>query len=169
MLDLIVAHDDETSGFRYPRGVTTRSSVKSSELVTRTASIAAEVAAKHAGDVDANSRFPHETFAALKHARLLSAAVPRSHGGHGAGMLELGHQCAALAQGCGSSAMVLAMHHIQVACIARHGRGTPYFDAYLRDKLAGRAGSDRVDHVGERHVRRHAQLESARSRSTAIT
>jgi acyl-CoA dehydrogenase len=114
--------------------VTTRSSVKSSELVTRTAAIAAEVAAKHAGDVDANSRFPHETFAALKQAKLLSAAIPKSHGGHGAGMLELGHQCAALAQGCGSSAMILAMHHIQVACIARHGRGTPYFDAYLRDR-----------------------------------
>jgi len=117
--------------------VTTRASVKGSELVTRTASIAAEVAAKHATDVDANSRFPHETFAALKQAKLLSAAVPAAYGGHGAGMLELGHQCAALAQGCGSSAMVLAMHHIQVACIARHGRGTPYFDAYLRDKLVG--------------------------------
>ena len=111
--------------------------MKSSELVTRTASIAAEIAAKHAADVDANSRFPHETFAALKHGKLLSAAVPTAYGGHGAGMLELGHQCAALAQGCGSSAMVLAMHHIQVACIARHGRGTPYFDAYLRDQVVG--------------------------------
>jgi acyl-CoA dehydrogenase len=53
-------------------------------------------------------------------------------------MLELGHQCAALAQGCGSSAMVLAMHHIQVACIARHGAGTPYFDKYMRDNLVGK-------------------------------
>ncbi len=110
-------------------------SIKHGELVTRTAQIAAEVAAKHAADVDAKSRFPDETFAALKQARLLSAAVPKSHGGHGAGMLELGHQCAALAQGCGSSAMILAMHHIQVACIARHGAGTPYFDRYLREKL----------------------------------
>jgi acyl-CoA dehydrogenase len=117
--------------------VTTRSSVKSSALVTQTAAIAAEVAAKHAVDVDANARFPHETFAALKDARLLSAAVPASHGGHGASMLELGHQCAALAGGCSSSAMVLAMHHIQVACLARHGAGTPYFDGYLRDKIVG--------------------------------
>src|SRR6185503_10326701 len=137
---ILVRHATNLTDFGYPRGVTTRStraSVKSSELVTRTASIAADVAAKHAADVDANSRFPHETFAALKQAKLLSAAVPAAYGGHGAGMLELGHQCAALAQGCGSSAMVLAMHHIQVACIARHGRGTPYFDAYLRDKLVG--------------------------------
>jgi acyl-CoA dehydrogenase len=118
--------------------VTTRSSVKHSELVSRTASIAAEVAAKHAADVDKNSRFPQETFIALKQAKLLSAAVPKGFGGHGAGMLELGHQCYALAQGCGSSAMVLAMHHIQVACIARHGANTPYFDAYMRDKLVGK-------------------------------
>ncbi|HEY3801603.1 MAG TPA: acyl-CoA dehydrogenase family protein [Kofleriaceae bacterium] len=117
--------------------MTTRSSVKRSALVTRTAAIAADVAAKHAADVDANARFPHETFAALKDARLLSAAVPASHGGHGASMLELGHQCAALAGGCSSSAMVLAMHHIQVACLARHGAGTTYFDSYLRDKLVG--------------------------------
>ena len=112
--------------------------MKSSELVARTAAIAAEVAAKHAGEVDKESRFPHETFAALKQARVLSAAVPTDFGGHGAGMLELGHQCYELAQGCGSSGMVLAMHHIQVGCIARHGKGTPYFDAFMRDNLVGK-------------------------------
>ena len=118
--------------------MTTRRSVKSSDLITRTASIAAEIAAHHAADVDQHSRFPHETFAALRHARLLSAAVPRAYGGQGAGMFELGHQCAALAQGCGSSGMILAMHHIQVACIARHSAGSPYFDRYMRDNLVGK-------------------------------
>lgn len=33
--------------------------------------------------------------------------------------------------------MVLAMHHIQVACIARHGSRSPYFRNYLQD-LVGR-------------------------------
>ena len=75
---------------------------------------------------------------ALRAAKLLSAAVPKSHGGEGAGLLELGAQCAALAQGCGSSGMVLAMHHIQVACIARHGAGTAYFDRYMRENLVAR-------------------------------
>jgi acyl-CoA dehydrogenase len=117
--------------------VTTRTNVKTSDVVTRTAAIAAEVAAKHAADVDHASRFPHETFAALRGAKLLSAAVPTAFGGAGAGMLELGHQCAALAQGCGSSAMILAMHHIQVACVARHGTGTAFFDRYMRDHLVG--------------------------------
>jgi acyl-CoA dehydrogenase len=118
--------------------VTTRSSIRSSDLVTRTAAVASEVASKHAADVDQASRFPHETFAALKQAKLLSAAAPKDLGGHGAGMLELGHQCAALAGACGSSGMILAMHHIQVACIARHGRGAPFFEKYLEENVVGR-------------------------------
>jgi acyl-CoA dehydrogenase len=118
--------------------VTTRSKIKGGDIVSRTAAIATEVAAANAVDVDKNARFPSETFAALKQARLLATAVPTAYGGAGAGMFELGHQCAALAHGCGSSAMVLAMHHIQVACIARHGAGTPYFDKYMREALVER-------------------------------
>ncbi len=118
--------------------MTTRTTVMSSELVTRTAAIAAEVSAKHAADVDLKARFPHETIAALQQARLLSPAVPKAFGGRGAGMLELAAQSAALAQGCGSSAMILAMHHIQVACIARHGAGAPFFQRYLRENLVER-------------------------------
>ena len=114
------------------------SNVPSSDLAARTIAVAKAVAAKYADDVDRSARFPSETFAALSEARLLSAAVPREFGGQGAGMLELGNQCAALAQGCSSSGMVLAMHHIQVACIARHGAHAPYFQKYLRENLAGK-------------------------------
>lgn len=108
------------------------------DLVARTTVIATDVAAKHADDVDRKARFPAETFATLREARLLSAAVPKAFGGAGAGMLDLGNQCAVLAQGCSSSGMVLAMHHIQVACIARHGADAPYFQDYLRENLAGK-------------------------------
>jgi acyl-CoA dehydrogenase len=90
-----------------------------------------ETAAKHADDVDEKARFPKETFAALREAGALSAAVPRRFGGQGCGMRELAQQCSTLAHGCSASAMVLAMHHIQVACIARHGLQSPYFQAYL--------------------------------------
>lgn len=106
-------------------------------LVAQTITIANDVAARHAIDVDQQARFPTETFAALREARLLSAAVPKAFGGQGAGMLELGNQCSALAQGCSSSGMVLAMHHIQVACLARHGADSAYFQKYLRENLAG--------------------------------
>ena len=122
----------------YDGRVTQRSSVKTSDVVQKTSAIAAEVASKHAADVDQKSRFPRESITALQQAKLMSAAVPKSLGGAGAGMLELGHQCAALAGGCGSSGMVLAMHHIQVACLARHGAGSPYFENFLRENLVER-------------------------------
>lgn len=105
----------------------------STELLAQVRSIANEVAAKHADDVDKNARFPAESIAALKSIKALSAAIPKELGGGGLTMRELGAMCSTLAQGCGSSAMVLAMHHIQVACIARHGLGSPFFRDYLRE------------------------------------
>jgi acyl-CoA dehydrogenase len=90
------------------------------------------VAAAHAAEVDRQARFPRETFAALREVGALSAAVPRELGGGGCGMRELATQCALLAQGCAASAMILAMHHIQVACLARHGLSS----VPLRDYLA---------------------------------
>lgn len=102
-------------------------------LVQAAKAIATGVAAKHAPDVDREARFPHESIAAMKEAKLLSAAVPEELGGAGLSLRELGNMCAAIGQGCGSSAMVLAMHHIQVACIARHGLESAYFRRYLQD------------------------------------
>src|SRR5688500_18448973 len=87
----------------------------------RAEAVARGVAAKHAPDVDIKARFPREAIDAAREARLLSAGIPMHLGGEGAGMRELAGTCTALAQACGSSGMVLAMHHIQVACIARHG------------------------------------------------
>ena len=103
------------------------------ELVARTEKIATEVAAPNAGDVDANARFPHDTIEAAREARLLSAVVPAELGGGGANMRELSSMCSTLAQACASSGMVLAMHHIQVACIARHAGASPLFKAYLSE------------------------------------
>ena len=96
-------------------------------------SIAANVAAKHAEDVDRNARFPAESVAALREAKLLSAAVPVELGGLGCTLRELAEMCAALSHACASSAMVLAMHHIQVGCIARHALRSSFFRAYLRE------------------------------------
>jgi len=112
---------------------TSATSERESDLIARTRAIAREVAAVHAADVDAKARFPQETFAALKQAKLLSAAVPKELGGAGADMRELTSQCAVLAQGCAASGMVLAMHHIQIACIARHALQSPFFAKYLRE------------------------------------
>jgi acyl-CoA dehydrogenase len=97
--------------------------------------ITQEVAAQHAGDVDARARFPHETIAALRDAQALSALVPRELGGSGLTMRELGVLVSTLAQACGSSAMVLAMHYNQLCCVARHHAGSPFFLQFLRDMV----------------------------------
>lgn len=91
-----------------------------------------DIAAKHAADVDQKARFPGEALAALRAIGALSAAVPRELGGQGCGMRELAEQCAAVAHGCSAAAMVLAMHHIQVACLARHAGESAYFRSFLQ-------------------------------------
>lgn len=48
-------------------------------------------------------------------------------------MVELTQMCTELARHCASSGMVLAMHHIQVACMVRHGQGSEFFRQYLRE------------------------------------
>ena len=98
--------------------------------------IANEVAAQHAADVDAKSRFPRESLESLKAAGILSAPVPVELGGAGCSMRELASLCSTLAQACGSSAMVLAMHYSQVACIARHAADSAFFRQYLKELVA---------------------------------
>jgi len=87
-------------------------------------------------DVDAQARFPHETFGALREARMLSAAVPVEFGGYGASIEELTRHCMTLGRHCASSAMILAMHHIEVICIATHCGNDPDLIAYLRRVVA---------------------------------
>jgi acyl-CoA dehydrogenase len=88
------------------------------EVVTH---ISDEFAAPNADDVDRQARFPVETIDGLKAAGVLGAVVPTELGGLGATMSEAGDAIAALSRRCSSSAMILAMHHLQVACLAAHG------------------------------------------------
>jgi len=98
--------------------------------------IASGVAAKHATDVDTKARFPVESVAALKEAGFFSALVPLQFGGWGCSMREAAGFCSALAQGCSSSAMVLAMHYSQLACITRHGLETDYFRGFIQELVS---------------------------------
>jgi len=99
--------------------------------------ISQEVAATHAADVDRAARFPSETLAALREVGALSALVPVDLGGQGASLPAVASACFELARQCGASGMVFAMHQIQVATLARHARGRPWFEAYLADVAAG--------------------------------
>lgn len=111
----------------------TRADQNFGSLIDATRRIATEVAARNAADVDSKSRFPTETVDALKTAGVLSAAVPKEFGGAGCGMQELTQLCSTLSQACGSSGMVLAMHYIQLGCIARHGLESTFFRGYMQD------------------------------------
>lgn len=99
--------------------------------------IAAEAAGPAADSVDREARFPSETIEALKRERLLAALVPEELGGLGCRITEVAAHCQALGQHCASSAMVYAMHQIQVACLVRHGLPAPYFRKHLGE-LASR-------------------------------
>jgi acyl-CoA dehydrogenase len=94
--------------------------------------IADDVAAVHAIDVDREARFPEETIQALRDARALSAFVPTELGGAGVSFEAIASACFALGRRCGASAMVFAMHQIQIVTIARHLEQAPWFEDYLR-------------------------------------
>jgi acyl-CoA dehydrogenase len=102
-----------------------------SPLLEIVARIGREVAAKTAVDVDASARFPFEAIDALRGEGLLGAAVPREFGGLGCTIAELAGMCAELGQHCASTAMIFAMHQIQVACVVRHGLSSAFFHSYL--------------------------------------
>ncbi len=105
-------------------------------LIDAVCTIGREVAAAHADDVDARARFPEETIAALKEQRALSAFVPAELGGAGASFETIARCCLELGRYCGASAMVFAMHQIQLAAIVRHLDGESWFGQYLRDLAA---------------------------------
>ncbi len=95
--------------------------------------IADEVAAPNADDVDRNARFPAETIEALRAERALSALIPEEFGGDQISFEAVAAACFELGRRCGASAMVFAMHQIQIASIVRHLNGSAWFEQYLRD------------------------------------
>jgi acyl-CoA dehydrogenase len=98
--------------------------------------IGEEVAAPNADAVDREARFPAETVAALREKQALSAFVPSELGGAGVSFEAIAGACFELGRHCGASAMVFAMHQIQVATIVRHLDDAPWFEGYLRDVVA---------------------------------
>jgi len=101
------------------------------ELLDNVITIAREVAAPHADDVDHNARFPSETIAALREQRALSAFVPVELGGSGVSFATIADCCLELGRQCGASAMVFAMHQIQVITLVRHLERRSWFEQYL--------------------------------------
>ncbi len=101
------------------------------DLQARAQAVAA-IAAAHADSVDREGRFPSEAREAMRTHRLLGAAIPIELGGEGASIRALADVCYTLGRACASTAMIFAMHQTKVACLVRHGRGTPWLDGVMR-------------------------------------
>jgi acyl-CoA dehydrogenase len=104
-----------------------------SNLLESARRIGADVAGPAADAVDRDARFPHEALAALREERLLGAFVPQALGGRGATIGDLAAICETLGRFCASTAMIYAMHQIEVACLVRHGQTSTFFRDYLTE------------------------------------
>jgi len=105
-------------------------------LLEKIHAIGKEVIAPAADEVDRDARFPREAFDALKREKLLSSYVPTEFGGMGFSISDQSKICEALAHYCASSAMIYAMHQIQVACIVHHTLHDQFFADYVRAVVA---------------------------------
>jgi acyl-CoA dehydrogenase len=72
--------------------------------------------------VDREARFPREAFEAIREQRLLGLLIATELGGEGARAADVADICAILGGACSSTALIFAMHHVKVACVARHAR-----------------------------------------------
>lgn len=102
------------------------------ELLRQVHAVGKDVLAVHADDVDRLARFPRESIDALRDLELLSAYVPEEYGGMGLDIVQICKICEALGHYCGSTAMIYAMHCIQVACVVHHADSSTYFKNYMR-------------------------------------
>lgn len=102
-----------------------------SDLPERVAEVA-RIAAADAVAVDRDGRFPAAAIEAAKRNRLLGVLVPREFGGEAADIHDVMEMCFALGRACASTAMIVAMHHVKVACLVRHGRGNPTLEALMQ-------------------------------------
>ena len=86
----------------------------------RVREVGESIAGRFADEVDRDARFPSETFGELRTTGVLGALVPSAWGGPGSTIAEVAESVVTLAGYCGSSALILSMHQIQVACLVRH-------------------------------------------------
>jgi acyl-CoA dehydrogenase len=91
-------------------------------LVAEAMRIGEEVAGPAADDVDRKARFPSEAMEAMRSTQMLSVLIPTELGGEGVAVGHVAEAVNILARHCASTAMVYAMHQMQVACLVRHGR-----------------------------------------------
>lgn len=106
-----------------------------------TARLLAAEFAQRAPQHDAAGSFPHENFAALRAAGLLTLAAPAAWGGGAASVQVLSDVVGAIGQGCPATALVLSMQFIQHRNMARKGSVWPQALARALVQQAGDSGA----------------------------
>jgi len=92
-----------------------------------------DIASTHADSVDESARFPSETFDAIRTVGLLGALARPAPD-----LRRAAATCQALAGRCGSSGMILAMHHIKVASLARHAAFSGWHQEFVKELAKGK-------------------------------
>lgn len=95
------------------------------------------VIAEQAAKSDKAAVLPERSIAALKDAGLLSVGIPAAYGGQGFDTRALAEVGMRLGSLCGSTAMIWAMHQIQLGCLDVSAARQPELADYVR-----RAGRD---------------------------
>ena len=127
------------------------------------AAIFAESAAAH----DRDASFPFGNFEALREAGLLALTVPADLGGGGAGLVEATSVVNRIAQGEPSTALVLAMHYIQHAKIAKGKIAKGKMATVPSSRRAARPGSGRRPFPHQRAARRARARHAGARRPSA--
>src|ERR1700731_1039085 len=123
-------HEGNSMALQRIPGIARVVNVRHSDLTAR-ARAAADVAKMTAAAVDAEARFPKESFAEIRKQRLLGIQVPQALGGEGASIAEVADVCYILGQACSSTALIYAMHQIKMACVVRHSKGSAALERIL--------------------------------------
>lgn len=101
------------------------------DLQERVRALVRRTIASRAADYDREGRFPRENFQDLHRARLLGLLIPQAYGGLGGNMVSYITVIEEIARGCGSTALIFAMHCGATRAIA--AGGTPeQKERYLR-------------------------------------
>ena len=91
------------------------------------------IASENADSVDLEGRFPHESIAALKAARLLAPHQSVTTGRNV--LVEGSHVCCAVGRACGSSGLIYAMHLTQLACLAAAAKASSWHAKFLEEVI----------------------------------
>jgi acyl-CoA dehydrogenase len=99
--------------------------------IAQARAIASDIARPAAPEVDREARFPRRPVAALGDAGLLGALVPADLGGVGCSPASVVKMTTSLGQACASTAMIFAMHQVQVLSLVRHSLNQLFFREFL--------------------------------------